>query len=103
MSRGSRALWNYSALFCYLRLEIEESTMKKLLALLALCGAVGFATPVWAEQVASAEGVVAEAVVAEAAEAAPAPSLSKADNAWIIVASAFVILMRSEERRVGKE
>ena len=67
--------------------------MKKLLALLALCGAVGFATPVWAEEVAAAEGVVAEAVVAEAAEAAPAPSLSKADNAWIIVASAFVILM----------
>ncbi|HEX4939655.1 MAG TPA: ammonium transporter [Candidatus Kapabacteria bacterium] len=67
--------------------------MKRLLALLALCGVVGFATPVWAEEVAAAEGVVAEAVVAEAAEAAPAPSLSKADNAWIIVAAAFVILM----------
>lgn len=70
--------------------------MKKLLALLALCGVVGLATPAWAEESAPAAGVVAsETVAAEAApaEAAAAPSLSKADNTWILVSAAFVILM----------
>ncbi|HVL01188.1 MAG TPA: ammonium transporter [Dongiaceae bacterium] len=68
--------------------------MKKLLALLALCGAVGFATPIWAEEVV-AEVVAVEVATTDAApaEAAPAPSLSKADNAWLIVSAAFVILM----------
>ena len=67
--------------------------MKKLLALLALCGVMGIATPVWAEE-AAAEVVAAETVATEAvAEAAPAPTLSKADNTWILVSAAFVILM----------
>ncbi|MBU1362293.1 MAG: ammonium transporter [Gammaproteobacteria bacterium] len=77
--------------------------MKRLFALLALVGAVTLGAPAWAEEKA-AEPVAAAAVVAEpaavaaeavapVAEAAPAPVLSKADNAWIMVCAALVILM----------
>ena len=84
--------------------------MKRLFAMLALLGAVGFAAPTWAEEkVAPAEAVTAPAeatpfVAAPAPEvapgepqampaAAPALTLSKADNAWIMVCAALVILM----------
>jgi len=84
--------------------------MKRLFAMLALLGAVGFAAPTWAEEKAApAEAVTAPAAAVPAAaapaaaEAAPAaaaaapeaaaPVLSKADNAWIMVCAALVILM----------
>ncbi len=85
--------------------------MKRLFAMLALLGAVGFAAPTWAEEKAApAEAVTAPAAAtpaaaapapeaapaaAEAAPAAAAPALtlSKADNAWIMVCAALVILM----------
>jgi len=75
--------------------------MKRLFALLALVGAVGFGAPVWAEEKA-AEPVVATAVAAApaaaAAEAAPAAApvalvANKGDNAWVMVCAALVILM----------
>ena len=91
--------------------------MKKFLSLIALCGAMGFAAPSWADDakadaaapVAAAEvkadvaapaAPVAEAKPAEAAAApaavpaaAPAPTINKGDNAWLMVSAAFVILM----------
>ena len=84
--------------------------MKRLFAMLALLGAVGFAAPAWAEEKAAAP--VAAAVeaapaaapdaapaaapaAAEAAPAAAAPALvaNKGDNAWVMVCAALVILM----------
>ena len=84
--------------------------MKRLFAMLALLGAVGFAAPTWAEEKAApAEAVTAPAAATPAAAApapeaapaaaeaapaaAPALTLSKADNAWIMVCAALVILM----------
>jgi Amt family ammonium transporter len=74
--------------------------MKKLLSVLALCGAVGFASPGWSEEAPVAETtavtatVTAESAAPEAAAVEEAaPSLSKADNAWVLVATCFVILM----------
>ncbi len=83
--------------------------MKRLFAMLALLGAVGFAAPTWAEEkaapaeavtapaaatpAAAAPAEAAPAAAAEAAPAAPAPTLSKADNAWVLVSAALVILM----------
>ncbi|WP_249383964.1 ammonium transporter [Chitinivorax sp. B] len=89
--------------------------MKKLLATLALFGAM-LATPSWAEDPKPAEAApvatevtgvaqaatgtvsvvdakAAEAVAAPAAATTPAPVPNRGDNAWIFVASAFVILM----------
>ncbi|NTV68540.1 MAG: ammonium transporter [Azonexaceae bacterium] len=86
--------------------------MKRLFALLALVGAVGFGAPAWAEEKAAApEAAVATApaaapavaapaaaAAAPAAEAAapaaaPAPVVNKGDNAWVMVCAALVILM----------
>ncbi|MDD2743497.1 MAG: ammonium transporter [Rhodocyclaceae bacterium] len=73
--------------------------MKKVLALLALVGSVAFGAPAWAEEAAAAVEPVASAAVAVAAVAAveaPAAAplaLSKADNAWIMVCAALVVLM----------
>ena len=90
--------------------------MKRLLATLSLLGALGmgmaFGGSAWAQDAAAepAAAVAVEAAasaeaaapaaeapaVAEAAAAAtdaPAPSLSKADNTWILVCAALVILM----------
>ncbi|MFZ2972028.1 ammonium transporter [Ferribacterium limneticum] len=79
--------------------------MKRLFALLALVGAVGFGAPAWAEEKAAApEAAVATApaaapaaaVEAAPAEAAPAAAplvANKADNAWVMVCAALVILM----------
>ena len=75
--------------------------MKRLFALLALVGAVGFGAPAWAEEkVAAPEAAVAQvatpapAAVEEAAPAA-APALvpNKGDNAWVMMSAALVILM----------
>ena len=75
--------------------------MKRVFALIALLGAVSIGAPAWAEEKAAEAAVtaVAAAPVAEAAAAvaaaAPAAAivLSKADNAWIMVCAALVILM----------
>ena len=94
--------------------------MKKFLSLIALCGAIGFAAPGWAEEarVEAAPAVATEvktdaapaaaaleapatapvAAVAEAAPeaapaAAPAPAINKGDNAFLMMSAAFVILM----------
>ena len=75
--------------------------MKRLFALIALVGAVGFGAPAWAEEkVAAPEAAVAQvatpapAAVEEAAPAA-APALvpNKGDNAWVMMSAALVILM----------
>ena len=77
--------------------------MKRLFAILALVGAFGLATPAWSEEApapttstAVAAPAAEAAPVAAPAEAAPAPvvdTINKGDNAWIMVCSAFVILM----------
>jgi Amt family ammonium transporter len=78
--------------------------MKKFLALLALLGAVTLAAPSWADDKAPATPaatVSAPAAAPGAAAAAPAPAeapaaapvVSKADNAWVLVSAALVILM----------
>jgi Amt family ammonium transporter len=81
--------------------------MKRLLAVLALVGAVGITSPGWAEEsappAAVTETVATETVAAPAAAAAvaaeapaaeaPKPTYSKADNAWLIVATCLVIMM----------
>ena len=83
--------------------------MRKILAIMALLGAVGIGAPSWADEITSAPAattMTAETPVSAAGMAsapavevsapaveAPAPSLSKADNAWILVCAALVILM----------
>ena len=76
--------------------------MKRVLALLALVGAVAFGAPAWAEEKAAAAEPVAAAVAAPAAAAvaeAAAPAAAaplvanKGDNAWVMVCAALVILM----------
>ena len=70
--------------------------MKRLFAILALVGAFGFTSPAWSDEtVAPTEAAtqVAAAPTSEAAPAAPAITINKGDNAWLIVAAAFVILM----------
>ncbi len=86
--------------------------MKKLLAVLALLGAVTLSAPVWSQDKA-AEAPAATATAAEAPAAAPAaaadaaaataapaeasaaaaPAVNKGDNAWVMVSAALVILM----------
>ena len=82
--------------------------MKRVLALLALVGAVSFGAPAWAEEKAAAAEPVAAAVAAPAAAAeAPAAAVAEAaapaaaaplvankgDNAWVMLCAALVILM----------
>ncbi|MBT9521312.1 MAG: ammonium transporter [Dechloromonas sp.] len=83
--------------------------MKRLFALLALVGAVGFGAPAWAEEKAAApEAAVATTAAAAPAAAAPAAAVeaapaaapaaaplvaNKGDNAWVMVCAALVILM----------
>ena len=68
--------------------------MKKLLLLLALCASVVFATPGMAEdKPAAAPADAAATAAAPTAPAAAAPVPNKGDTAWMIVATAFVILM----------
>jgi len=86
--------------------------MKRLFAMLALLGAVGFAAPTWAEDKAPAAEPVATAPAAAPAVAAPAAPAAaataavpaaapaaapippnKGDNAWVMISAALVILM----------
>ena len=64
--------------------------IKKIFALIALCGVLGFSLPGFAD-----EAAVPAAATAEAATpaAAPAPVPNKGDTAWMIVATVLVILM----------
>ena len=75
--------------------------MKRLFALLALVGAVGFGTPVWAEEkaaepvvaaVAAPAAPVSAALAAATPVATPTPP-NKGDNAWVMISAALVILM----------
>ena len=84
--------------------------MKKLIAILLMASAVSFSGAVLAQEAvapavpaasateakpveANAPVSVAPVVAAEAAPAAAAPSANKGDTAWLMVATAFVILM----------
>jgi Amt family ammonium transporter len=68
--------------------------IKKIFALLALCGALGFALPSFAEDKPADAAAPAAAATAEApAAAAPAPTPNKGDTAWMIVATVLVIAM----------
>jgi len=86
--------------------------MKRLFAMLALLGAVGFGAPAWADDKAPAAEPVAAAAAAAPAAAAPAAAApaaaeaapaaapaaapvppNKGDNAWVMVSAALVILM----------
>ncbi len=85
--------------------------MKRLIALLAVVGAVAFGAPAWAEEkvaepvaaaavvapAATADAAAPAAAVAEAAPAAaaaaPAAVPNKGDTAWILISAALVILM----------
>jgi Amt family ammonium transporter len=65
--------------------------MKTKLAILLAAAAAGFAGIAGAEEVAAAAAAAADA--APAAAAAAAPVANKGDNAWLMVSTAFVILM----------
>ncbi|WP_374682752.1 ammonium transporter [Accumulibacter sp.] len=83
--------------------------MIRIFAILALLGSVGIGAPAWAAetpagltatstamtlaQAPSATAEVAAATAVVIAAAAPVATLSKADNAWIMVCAALVILM----------
>ncbi len=75
--------------------------MKRILATLALLGAFVMNAPAWAEEKVAAPAVAtataaapAAATAAPAADAAaPAPVANKADNAWVMISAALVILM----------
>jgi Amt family ammonium transporter len=69
--------------------------MKKLVALLAIFGAVLFAAPSIAQDKPAAEAPAAAAPAAApaAAAAAPAPQPNKGDVAWMLVCTALVIMM----------
>ncbi|MBS1189920.1 MAG: amt [Rhodocyclaceae bacterium] len=73
--------------------------MRKLFAALALLGAMVFGAPAWAQDAPAATAAPAMTAAAAAPAAAvpaattPAPVPNKGDNAWLIVATAFVMLM----------
>jgi Amt family ammonium transporter len=66
--------------------------IKKIFALIALCGVLGFALPSFAEEDAAAPAT-AEATAEVAAPAAAAPVPDKGDTAWMLTATVLVILM----------
>ncbi len=71
--------------------------MRHLFAILALLGAVTISAPTWAEEKAAAPAASISAPAAAVAAAAPAAApvlvASKADNAWVMISAALVILM----------
>ena len=67
--------------------------MKKLLVILGFCSVLlGVSFSALAQDVVDPAMVLATEATA-AAEAAPAPSASKGDDAWLMTSTAFVILM----------
>src|SRR5574337_272381 len=80
----------------------ESCIMKKFFAILLTVCAVGLSGGAWAEDKPAVEAQAATATAPAAAAAAQAPAAdaaaptpvpNKGDNAWLIVASAFVIMM----------
>src|SRR3989442_7177786 len=75
--------------------------MKKLFAILALLGAVGWCAPVMAQDKPAAPAAApaapapaaAPAAAAPAATAAPAPTPNKGDVAWMLTSTALVLMM----------
>jgi len=74
--------------------------MKKLFALFALIGAIGFTAPAYAQDkpaeapaAAAAEAAPAAVPAAAGETAAPAPTVDKGDTAWMLVATLLVIMM----------
>ena len=72
--------------------------MKRLLALLALLGAVAFGVPAWAEAgsaapVATAPAAAVPGINAAAVTPAPVVVPNKGDTTWVMVCAALVILM----------
>ncbi|HWA12491.1 MAG TPA: ammonium transporter [Burkholderiales bacterium] len=66
--------------------------IKKILALVALCGVLGFALPGFADEAAPA-APAAEAAAPAAAPAAEPPKMDTGSTAWMITATVLVILM----------
>lgn len=69
--------------------------MKKILVMLSLLGALSTGAPVWADEALTTAPPATEtaAPAPAAAPAAPAPTLDHGDTAWMITASALVLLM----------
>ena len=66
--------------------------IKKIFALIALCGVLGFSLPSFAED-AAAPAEAAVTTEAAAPAAAPAPVPNKGDTTWMLTATCLVILM----------
>ncbi len=66
--------------------------IKKIFALIALCGVVGFSLPVFADDAAAPDAATANAPIAAPA-AAPALVPNKGDTSWMLTATCLVILM----------
>ncbi|MBC8006578.1 MAG: ammonium transporter [Prolixibacteraceae bacterium] len=66
--------------------------IKKIFALIALCGMVGFSLPVFADDAAAPDAATATAPAAAPA-AAPALVPNKGDTTWMLTATCLVILM----------
>ncbi|HEX7953484.1 MAG TPA: ammonium transporter [Burkholderiales bacterium] len=68
--------------------------IKKIFALIALCGVMGLSVPSFADEAAApAAAPAAEAAAPAAAPAAAAPKMDTGSTAWMITASVLVILM----------
>ena len=70
--------------------------MKKLFAILALLGAVGWCAPVMAQDKPAAPAAAPAAAApaaAPSATAAPAPTPNKGDTAWMLTSTALVLMM----------
>ena len=73
--------------------------MKKMIALVAMLGALGFAAPAFAQDKAAAPAATAPAAApaaaapAPAATATPAPTPNKGDVTWMLVCTALVLAM----------
>jgi Amt family ammonium transporter len=68
--------------------------IKKIFALIALCGVMGFSVPSFADEAAApAATPAAEAAAPAAAPAAAAPKMDTGSTAWMITASVLVMLM----------
>ena len=73
--------------------------MKKMIALVAMLGALGFAAPAFAQDKAAAPAATAPAAApaaaapAPAATATPAPTPNKGDVTWMLICTALVLCM----------
>ena len=67
--------------------------MKKLFAILALLGAVGWCAPVMAQDKAAPSAAPTASAPVAAASATPAPTPNKGDVAWMLTCTALVLMM----------